>query len=121
MLDGLTALERARNDAQRGNCEYNLNSYFDIIEKELKTKQTSNFDGCPIEVITEACVHGFKYKKIEHKIGTQNEDVEQIYSTDYAYIYFASDIGAWFIATVRESFYLKDFGKTWWLKETKEE
>ena len=41
-LDPLVCVERARNDANRGNCEYNINPYLDTIELTLRKVKDLN-------------------------------------------------------------------------------
>ena len=77
--------------------------------------------GCPLEVVFKALTNGFKFIISSHKLGTQNQRVNQMIYCDYAYLYYANDVKEWCISTINDYFYLKDYKKTWWLKEDKSE
>lgn len=95
--------------------------YGSPIEKLGQLEDIEEKLGCPLDVVFKALSNGFKYRAVCHKLGTKQENVEQIIYCDYAYIYYADDVKAWFISTINECFYLKDYKKTWWLKEDKSE
>jgi hypothetical protein len=90
----------------------------DLFEKQ---KDIEEQIGCPLDVVFKALANGFKFIVSSHKLGTLNQIVNQIIYCDYAYLYYANDVNAWCIATIHDWFYLKDYKKTWWLKEDCEE
>jgi len=91
------------------------------IDKLGRLEDLEEQIGCPLDVVFKALKNGFKFKISSHKLGTKQETVEQIIYCDYAYIYYANDIKEWCISTINDYFYLKDYQKTWWLKEDKVE
>ena len=93
----------------------------EIMEKLGELEDIEEQIGCPFDVVFKALKNGFKFKILSHKLGTKQETVEQIIYCDYAYIYYADDIKEWCISTINDYFYLKDYKKTWWLKEDKSE
>jgi hypothetical protein len=94
---------------------------YGMCEKLRQLEDLEEQLGCPLDVVFKALKNGFKFKILSHKLGTKNETVEQIIYCDYAYIYYADDIKEWCISTINDYFYLKDYKKTWWLKEDKSE
>lgn len=81
------------------------------MEKLLEKEFEIDFN-----ILLRALKEGFKYKIKRSKIGRDNEYVEQIICVDYAYLYFANDLGpdgAWCLATIDKFFYLNDYGRLW--------
>ena len=93
----------------------------EIMEKLGELEDIEEQLGCPLDVVFKALTNGFKFIVSSHKLGTLNQIVNQMIYCDYAYLYYANDVNAWCIATIHDCFYLKDYKKTWWLKEDKSE
>jgi hypothetical protein len=101
--------------------EQRLDSANQVVHELLGYKQLEEQIGCPLEVIFKALTNGFKFIVSNHKLGTLNQRVNQMIYCDYAYLYYPNDVKEWCISTINDYFYLKDYQKTWWLKEDKSE
>lgn len=85
--------------------------YYDVIDKLGKLEDLEQELGCPLEVVFKALIEKRIYFNWDGEI---TRDVVVSLGINHS--------ANWYIDTYNDLyFYLKDYGKTWWLKEDRSE